>query len=80
MRMVSYRPEKSVGGLQEYTVRISGYQMFSGQSFPRKISITKTTGQNRLVLAFTEVLFPVASETPLSFTVPEGLAPYAPES
>ena len=72
--------EKSVGGLQEYTVRISGYQMFSGQSFPRKISITKTTGQNRLVLAFTEVLFPVASETPLSFTVPEGLAPYAPES
>ena len=72
--------EKSVGGLQEYTVRIPGYQMFSGQPFPRKISITETTGQNRLVLAFTEDLFPVASETPLSFTVPEGLAPYAPES
>ena len=71
---------KVVDGLEKYTVRISGYQTFSGQSFPRKVFITEALDHNRLVLAFTEVVFPVTSGVPLDFTIPEGMIPYAPES
>lgn len=72
--------EKSVDGLEAYTVRISSYHTFSGLRFPRKISIAEAAGTSRLVLAFTEIEFPNAPDSALDFTVPAGMTAYPPDA
>lgn len=72
--------ETMLNGMPEYTVKITQYHPGDEISTPRKLRIADFSGAHEMVMFFSSVTRPPSFRVPLSFTPPEGIMPYVPDS